>query len=179
MTKDPLFFVAIVIPEPIAVEIREFQEYASTHFASSAALRSPPHTTLVAPFAVPEERRKLLFETLEEQSHLSEPIEILLDGFGAFGKRVIYVNVSENSLLTELSGETAMKLSQAQFKIREEARPFHPHVTIAFKDLSEGMFANAWAYFQPIQWRRMFTARRIHLLEHLQGKWKPIGEFPF
>jgi 2'-5' RNA ligase len=179
MTKDPLFFVAIVIPEPIAGEIREFQEYVSAHFASSAALRSPPHITVVAPFSAPEERRQVLFETLEYQSHLFELIEIALDAFGAFGKRVIYVNVESDPILDKLATDTYQTLLHIGFKLRDERRSFHPHVTVAFKDLSESLFEKAWGYFQAIQWRRMFTADRIQLLEHLEGKWKPIGEFPF
>ena len=44
------YFLAVVPPPPVYEEALAFKNYFKDHYASKAALRSPPHITLHMPF---------------------------------------------------------------------------------------------------------------------------------
>ncbi|HBW56742.1 MAG TPA: 2'-5' RNA ligase, partial [Oscillatoriales bacterium UBA8482] len=57
--------------------------------------------------------------------------------------------------------------------------PFSPHVTVAFKDLSQTAFETAWVEFaqRPIYFE--FTVPQLTLLIHNGQTWNIKTEFPF
>ena len=58
-------------------------------------------------------------------------------------------------------------------------RPFSPHVTVAFKDLTRTAFKTAWPEFaqRPIYFE--FTVPQLTLLIHNGQNWNIKAEFPF
>ena len=177
MKSDALCFLAFVLPEIPASEIRGFQQYAAEHFDSQRALCSPPHITLVAPFQVQSEQIPALSGTLENFCAQVVPVNITLDGFSAFGERVIFVNVVRDPALEAIAGNLQKHLRASGFSVRTESGPFHPHVTVAFKDLRREMFGKAYAFFQQIPCEVTWTANALTLLRHRHGRWQADQTF--
>ncbi len=172
-----LYFVAIVLPPDIAREVQKLQHYAADHFESSKALRSPPHITLVPPFFVHEERVELLKETMAIYWVRKRPVQVSLDSPGSFGNKVIFIEVQKTPVLEELSREMILLLHSEKFPVKIETRPYHPHVTIAFKDLKPSVFKEAFEYFRKIEFSATFETKRICLLKNSMAGWKVVQEF--
>lgn len=101
-----------------------------------------------------------------------------LKNFAAFKPRVIYINVQPNQLLNELKANTEETLLQTNpFKIKKEERPFHPHITIANRDLEKEDFPKAWQHFQHISYETSFMADAISLLRNNDRKWDVVASF--
>lgn len=177
MSNRALYFVAIVLPEPLSSEVRKLQEYTANHFNSRHALKSPPHLTLVAPFAV-YDAANTPGAILAKACSLWKPLNVTLEGFGNFGRRVIFVRVLESPEMAAMARGLSEQLRAAGFDVRVETRPFHPHVTLAFRDLSPGMFQRAFDYFNALPFSAEFQARHIALLKHEQGRWHVTDTYP-
>ncbi|HLF63111.1 MAG TPA: 2'-5' RNA ligase family protein [Saprospiraceae bacterium] len=176
--KKARYFVAIVIPEPIASEVCALQEFVAAHYESRAALRSPPHITLVPPFSAEDCQIDHLYKTIRSISNtMQSGVQLALDGFDVFGKRVIFVHVKPNRALTDIVDRTSRVLRHNGFAIKEERREYHPHVTIAFKDLKPMMFNQAWSYLSTIKLKHIFTVQSLALLCHRDGRWHILQTF--
>ena len=108
--QDPLYFIAIIPPEPILSEVLAMKEEMANSYASKAALRSPPHITLHMPFRWPDKKSKALSTVLQEVAKDNAPIPVVLKDFGAFPPRVIYVGVEENKKLEELQSDLLKRI---------------------------------------------------------------------
>lgn len=60
-----------------------------------------------------------------------------------------------------------------------QTRPFAPHMTVAFKDLSKQNFKAAWSEFEKRELQFEFTADHLTLLLHDGKRWNIKSEFPF
>lgn len=74
------------------------------------------------------------------------PMEIRLDGVGAFGEgdqlRALWAGVAENAALNQLAGRCEAAARRAGMK--PEKRPFKPHVTLAYLRRAEPTRVAAW-----------------------------------
>jgi 2'-5' RNA ligase len=177
MSETRLYFIAIVVPEPIATEIRAFQTYAREQFNSGRALHSPPHITLIAPFQLDRSRITAVEDVLKETASCMAAFSLALGGFGRFGNKVIFIEVGRSESLEVLPASLGEALHTAGLPMKQEDRPYHPHVTIAFKDLSREDFPAAWDDFRKKAYRAAFKVEAITLLEHREGYWRVEKEF--
>ncbi|QJW88471.1 2'-5' RNA ligase family protein [Spirosoma taeanense] len=169
-----LYFIALLPDQIIQDEVTAFKQEAQARFGSGHALRSPPHITLVPPF-----RSHLSdFSALQASADEQEPFSVQLRDFERFGNRVIFVNVVPEPALLTCQAQIADFCHQ-QFGISPDPRPFHPHMTVAFKDLERAVFPNAWAYFSAQAYERMFTADAFTLLMHTGQQWEIKHRFAF
>ena len=180
-TSERLFFIALLPPIEIQNQVTEIKHYFAEHYNSSHALKSPPHITLQPPF-------KWLTEDLDQlEQHLSlfcqnySPIPITLSGFNAFPPRVIYVDVIKTPELLTLQQDLMAYLEQHLNIVDEvsKKRPFSPHMTVAFKDLTRQAFKTAWSEFEQRSIQFEFTTPQLTLLIHNEQKWNIKAEFPF
>ncbi len=174
-----LFFIAIIPGPALCAEVTHFKEYAATHFGSSRALRSPPHITLVPPFKWQENRLEELSELLSGFAGEEEGFPLSLSGFDCFAPRVIYVNVVENSSLSSLQSRLGLMLTSGLGLQKRDDRPYHPHMTVAFKDLRRSVFPKAWTYFSSLDYERRFQVDCLTLLQHNGRMWEIFRDFPF
>ena len=176
-----LLFVALVPPENIQNQVTEIKEYFSRHYNSSHALKSVPHITLQPPFKWPTENLTLLQESLEAFTQHCSAFPITLSGFAAFVPRVIYINVVKTPELLKIQQdligftETTLGIVHPPSKIR----PFSPHVTVAFRDLTKQNFRAAWVEFREKTLDLEFRASQLTLLIHNGKRWDLCNEFPF
>jgi 2'-5' RNA ligase len=174
----PLYFLGILPDAHIQAEVTAFKQYAREHFRTGRALRSPPHITLIPPFHWKKEEALLLGACARFAREAARPaFAIRLRDFDAFPPRVIFVYVEPNARLIALQEELE-QLVYGELGISNSSKyPFHPHMTVAFKDLSKPKFSAAWAYFSRQSYRRSFTSCSFWLLQNGPGGWSPVREF--
>lgn len=139
-----LYFIGIVFEEEISRKIKLLKETARDKFGSGWALRSEGHITVVAPFYYEEEKVTEIKKVLDSME-VSE-FSIGLKGIDSFGKRVIFVKADNHKRLFEYKEELDRKLEE--FNIKTRTKEFHPHITIAFRDLEVEVFDEAYKYFK-------------------------------
>jgi 2'-5' RNA ligase len=179
MTKSPLFFIALLPDEKVRREITGFKKDCARLFQARHALTSPPHITLIPPFLLRQQQLDKLGDALGDFAASQAPFSVYLQDFDAFPPRVIYVGVLPNDHLTALQLALEKYLETSFGLKKERPRGFHPHVTIAHRDLDRRQFQPAWEHFSNIEYRRTFLADSIALLEHARGRWEVCGEYAF
>lgn len=177
--RHPLWFIALIPPEEIAREVTAFKKLAASRYHSKKALTSPAHITLQPPFAWPENRLGELTGALEALAVTCIPFEQELRGFDCFRPRVVFVNIVLNENLQDLAARIKSLLTPLLDPGQIDNRPYHPHMTVAYKDLEPRQFFRAWEFFSQQPFHRKFTANALFLLRHDSGIWNPVREFRF
>ena len=175
---EGLYFIAVVPPADIRDRITAIKQRVRKEYGSAHALRSPPHITLHMPFKWKEEKLPILTEAIERVTRENRPFDIHLKDFDCFPPRVIYVDVAPNADLAKLrhevvAGMRRLHVLNADYKFKA----FHPHVTIAFRDLRKAAFHKAWAYYQDQKLDFEFQVRGIELLRHDKHCWELFQTF--
>ncbi len=173
MSKQPLFFAALVPPKPFRQQAWEMKEYFRDEYHSKASMNSPPHITLHPPFKLEQGiSEEELLQVLEEVASGCKPFEVRLKGFGAFRPRVIFIGVEKQppmEMLQQAVVEGVRPLAQAEKKRPEPS--FHPHMTLAFRDLSKANFQRAWQEYEPKKLSYSWEVTHFVLLKHNGKHW--------
>lgn len=179
VSSRSLFFIALLPPVSIQEEVNQIKQYFSDRYASSHAQKSPPHITLQPPFEWNRESVEVLEECLYQFAIDRGPIPITLSGFAAFPPRVIFVNVLKTPELLNLQANLAnhLKTTLGIVDQKSQGRPFAPHMTVAFKDLTKQNFKAAWPEFENKPFQSEFTVNQLTLLIHSNGRWNIFKEF--
>ena len=174
------FFIALVPPPDIEQHITEIKLYFAEHYNSRRALNSPPHITLQPPFHSLAEDVPKLEESLNQFSANRRLIPVTLSGFAAFAPRVIYADAVKSPELLEIQ-QDLIGYIEANLGIVDrlsQIRPFIPHMTVAFSDLTEPNFDAAWLEFKDRSLHFQFTASTLTLLLHDGSRWNISKQFP-
>ena len=180
MNKETsLFFIALQPPPEIQEYVTKIKQYFADRYRSRAALKSPPHITLQPPFELAAS-----ISTLEEYlgtfASGKQSVPVTLEGFSAFPPRVIYVNVLKTDQLLALQADLIVQMEKLGVVDRvSKTRPYAPHITVAFRDLTKQNFRVAWSEFEFQQLHFEFTATHLTLLLHDGTRWNISAEFPF
>jgi 2'-5' RNA ligase len=176
---EKLYFVAIVPPSPIYEEAFEQKVYFKTKYNSKASLNSPPHITLHMPFKWVEKNEDELAGHLTTFAQENAPVTIKLNGFSSFPPRVIFINVEITTELDALQKnlERYFKRQLNLFNANYKELPFHPHLTLAFRDLKKPNYQKAWEEFVGKNYQASFLADKIALLKHSGAVWEVFQEF--
>lgn len=173
------YFIACVPPPPIFDHVTGFKEYFKSRYQSKASLNSPPHITLHMPFEWRAKSADKLISSLDTFFKNETPVQIHLKNFGSFPPRVIFVNVGHAPGLSAMQKRLTQhcKRDLNLFNADYQDRSFHPHMTIAFRDLKKAAFELAWKEFQSKNFDGDFYTRQISLLKHSGSKWEIFKEF--
>ena len=175
---DDLYFVAIIPREPLKARVTGIKKELEAQFNTKAALKSPPHITLHMPFRWKSKKIDQITTTLQELAVQTQAFYVELKDFAAFPPRVIYLNVTENISLNNLKSRVS-QLSLQKWKLfdRIDSRPFHPHMTVAFRDLKKPDFERAWSVYKTRTFEEQFLADEITLLKHNGKFWEEFMGF--
>ena len=174
-----LYFIAIVAPSHINDQVLVWKKYMESEYGCKVALRSPAHITLVPPFSISEEKEEELSTHLQQFSRTAKSFSIRVKDFDSFRPSVIFLHVEPDNILLQLKESLELYLlSLNKFPVKKEERAFHPHITIANRDLEKKDFPLAWQYFQQINYEVSFTANAISLLKHNGHTWEIANAFP-
>lgn len=173
MAKKSLYFIALVPPEPFREQAWKLKEYFRDHYNSKASLNSPPHITLCPPFNLTSPEDELV-KALRKKGAEFTPFEACLQNFGAFPPRVIFIDVMPQPKMEELQGEVKQLVKNFAEKDSrlEEDRPFHPHMTLAFRDLDKQQFKAGWKEFNERELSYCWLVEEFTLLRHNGRHWE-------
>jgi 2'-5' RNA ligase len=168
------YFIAIVIPPPLFGEIENIKEDLFRRYGLKGALRSPAHITLHRPFEWKEEKEGELIARLRE-FRFNASFQVSLHDFAFFEPRVIYVDVKQNGHLFELHDRLKRFAANKLGLLNElnDLRGFHPHVTVAFRDLKKPRFYELKPEFEKKQLQGSFEYKGFSLLK-LEKKWEEL-----
>lgn len=172
------YFIAIVPPEPLLSEILQIKQSIFDNYQSKGALRSPGHITLHMPFSFDESKEDKLIECLNEfQFKTTFPVS--LKNYDCFEPRVIFINVQAQNQLFELQNQLVnhVKRNLNIFNQSDDMRGFHPHITIAFRDLKKATFYKAWEEYKTKSFSETFVCNSFSLLIHQKDEWVVLKEF--
>ncbi len=169
---NSLYFIAIEPHPDLSREIRNIQLDFKNRFNSRKAYDSFPHITLIPPFhravgSEPELIKKFMMTELP-----AGHFRISLNGFGSFSNRknpVIYIKPEYSENLVQLQRALAAAFGNIQ-------QPFHPHVTVAYKDLNANNFESAWKEYGQMSFNSSFSAEAVGLYKHFDRKWNLIAK---
>ena len=184
MTPKPgisKFFIALVPPMPVLEQAQQWKEYFKVEFNSKAALNSPPHITLHMPFEWKAAKENLLIEQLAAFAQIQQPFYVELKNFGCFDPRVIFIQVEENQKLKALQSALThfCKTKLNLFNANRLDQPYHPHLTVAFRDLKKTLFPKAWTFVKNLDFYAQFECRQLVLLKHDGKVWQQVNAFTF
>lgn len=177
--SEPQYFIAIVPPEPVYSEAARLKLYFKEHHNSKASLNSPPHITLHMPFRWKAAKEELLIDALEKFAGTQRAFGITLHNFSCFEPRVIFINVSKSDSLEDLQKQLKRFCKQELnlFNADYKELAFHPHLTLAFRDLKKTEFYKAWDEFKEKKFEATVEIGAITLLKHDGKVWKVLKEF--
>ena len=177
--EERQYFVAIVPPSPIYEEALQQKEYFKVKYNSKASLNSPPHITLHMPFKWVEKNEDELVEELGRFALANTALTINLNGFSSFPPRVIFINIETTPELENLQKELHrhVKRKLNLFNANYKELPFHPHLTLAFRDLKKPNYQKAWEEFVNKNYQASFVADKITLLKHSGTVWEVFRHF--
>lgn len=172
--SENLYFIAIIPPEPVYGEALALKHHLKKQYHSKAALNSPPHITLHMPFKWKEIKEMDLIISLERFAANQNSFDIRLNNFSAFEPRVIFIDVSKDEKLELLQRHLKRfcKLELNLFNADYKEFAFHPHLTLAFRDLKKPEFYKAWEEFREKKLDAIFKVDSIALLKHDGREWK-------
>lgn len=175
------YLIALVPPDPLREQVRLLKEEMRDRFGSGHALKSPAHITLQMPFRLEQAHEPPLISLLERLSARQRPFSVEIRGFGAFPPRVIFLRIIHHEPIAALEQSLRETLAMAEEGLQPETSrmPFHPHMTIATRDLDETAFALAWEAFKGRSFKAAFEAAGLFLLKHNGQSWDLYREFRF
>lgn len=170
-----MYYIAIVAPDEINQEVLKWKNYFKDHFDCGVALKSPAHITLIPPFWMQEDLENQLINSIRGFSITKHKFEITLKDFAAFQPKVIFVGVMKSEMLSELHQALTDFIFQVnKFPIKKDDRPFHPHITLATRDLYKKAFQDAWEIFTKKKYEAQWIVNGISLLRHNKKNWDVI-----
>lgn len=174
-----LYFVALLPPPDIQDYANQIKQYFADNYASRHAQKSPPHITLQPPFEWVDNDVSRLEATLREFASQKQSVPIQLSGFAAFPPRVIYIDVVRSPELLTVQADLMAHMETSVGIVDKvgKKRPFAPHMTVAFRDLTKQNFKAAWTEFENRQLYFEFTADKLTLLIHSGRRWQIKSEF--
>lgn len=138
-------------------------------------LKSPAHITLVPPFWLEDEKENQLTSDIDFASARLHPFSISANNFSAFKPRTIFIEIVANEQLHRTKKATDEVFKNNPFyNIKIDTRPFHPHITIATRDLFKKSFFEIWPWFAEKKFEEHWICEGISILRHNKKNWDVI-----
>ncbi len=173
MDKYGLYFLAITPPTSISEKIQQIRLFIYNQYGCKQALKAPPHITLHMPFRFPLNKEDKLLTTLSAFKFEKE-IDIQLNNFAVFSLKVIFIDVIKNTEIEMLyhTLKSYLKTNLNIFNEADNMRSFHPHITVAFRDVkkhqSNEILNNIQKQFRI---QDTFTTQQMVVLKHNTHYW--------
>ena len=170
-----MYFAAVIAPAGIDQKVLRFKQYMHEKYGCSVGLKSPAHITLIPPFWFEGDKEDMLKAMLEEIALHIKAFKLETNDFSAFKPRTIFIALKKSDELSQLKQVTDQVISRyPDTGCEPEKRPFHPHITIATRDLYKKDFYEALPYFDNKEFREEWLADGISLLKHNKKNWDVV-----
>ena len=169
-----LKLIAIVLPEPLFSVVREQQHYIAENWKSMHALRTPPHITIIPPLALTPVEIIKLQEMAREIASKCNPFRLSVNEYGAFKPRVIFMKPDVPPGLSYLFKNWRDALLKTIPHVLEKYpdRPYHPHITLAHRDVDRQRFDEMWKYFKNKKIEMSIEINQCCILTHSKEGWQ-------
>lgn len=172
--KNPIskYFIALVPSGEALAAFEAIKQEIFETYHVKGALRSPAHITLHRPFEWPNEKEEKLISTLQS-FEFGKELTVPVRDFGWFEPRVLFAAVVKTQELTDLHARLS-RYCQRELKLLNEIndrRGFHPHVTLAFRDLKKLQFYALQEKFRARKLQLDLPVRGITLLK-MHERWQ-------
>jgi 2'-5' RNA ligase len=175
-----MYYMAIVLPEELNKEVLSYKQYMLDKYNCKVGLKSPAHLTIIPPYWMQRDKEQLLLNQLDELCQQTESFPIITKNFSAFKPRTIFIDVDVDEKLNQFKNTVDhFFLQHKDYGAKVDTRPFHPHITIATRDLYKKAFAEAWAYFETKEFVTAFTATGLSTLRHNGRNWDVLHQSAF
>lgn len=173
------YFIAVVPLGDVQNDATRVKEELKEVFGLKYALKSPAHVTLKMPFSWNEAKEEDLIEMVGGFLNQKIGFSLGFDGFGRFGKRVIFIKSKPNNLLNVLQSELA-DYCKRELNLVKELSDFNytPHMTVAFKDIKEKQFDEYWQFIKSKKFKGRFDVKSLSILKRVEGKWVVLSDIP-
>jgi 2'-5' RNA ligase len=179
MSKENLFFIALIPDRDLREKINFLKNDFAKRFSSSKALKVYPHITLKAPFKCNDNGKEELLSWFSGLRIFQKKFSLRLKDFGAFHNRnnpVVFINPIVTQELLRMQDELIAGFSGLfPGDLHPVDVSFKPHVTIAYRDLTPEMFEKAWKEYQHKSFDAIFDVHALYLLQHDTKKWNLIS----
>lgn len=174
-----LYLLGILPPPRLTEQIQEIRLECSKKFGVHKALKPPVHITLRPPFWVEETFEKQFIRLLNQQTVQLEPFKQVLENFDAFNPQVVYIRALKNPGLIALHQSIAELFRKYPIDKKEtkSSRTFHPHITIAYRDVLPEVFPLIWQEYKDRRFKHSFNVKQYTLLKHDRIKWNILEHF--
>ncbi|UJP66001.1 2'-5' RNA ligase family protein [Mongoliitalea daihaiensis] len=173
------YFIALVPEGKIQEEATRLKELLKQNFHLKYALKSPAHVTIKMPFHWNEAKEDKLIAQLGGFFKNWKSFDLAFNGFDRFGKRVIFIALKPSQdlkALQEALGYFTKTVLKQPIELSDKA--FHPHMTIAFKDIKPAKFDEYWQFIKQQTFDQQYQVTHVALLKRLDGRWSVIQTFP-
>lgn len=178
--KEHIYMLAIMPPTELAQDIRNIQLEIGRKYDTKEAIKRPVHITLVPPYKATAETEETIINEMTEWAALQIPFPVTLENYGVFRNRspVLYISVARNDLLQLFHKDLDRKVRQVLpgTDIRKNM-PFHPHVTVGFKDLSPEQFVHAEREYNNKEFFSTFVVDHFYFWKHNGSNWEVQADF--
>ncbi|MBW8685545.1 2'-5' RNA ligase family protein [Chitinophaga rhizophila] len=176
--ESKIYFIALLPNAAVGTEIIRLKQEFAEKYEARKALRVLPHITLQVPFTASPELEKSLGPALHTFAATLSPFEIKLNGFGGFSftrRKVLYINVEKNEGIVHLHQQLVDFLRKDFGFSHMLARyGFNPHISLAFRDLSDQEFNMAMDEYGSRPFDAAFQVRNLYLLRHTGTSWEVL-----
>lgn len=180
--EKTLYFLGLQPPEDLSAIITGLKEDIAVRYGSRHALKVPPHVTLVPPWRAAAEIRSLR-EALPGFAAGTSAVDLHLSGFGYFEQartRVIYLAVTPTETLQNLHRKLRSLVAKTLvLPDMESDSDFHPHITLAHRDLTSAAFHLAWPGYRERVFEATCSVTAITLFAHDGQRWQADARYPF
>ncbi len=175
-----MYFIALVLPPHLDQEILSYKNLMRERFDCKVGLKSPAHITIVPPFWMEGAQESLLLKDVDVLAGNLAAFAVATNNFSAFTPRTIFIAVQDNEELKRLKKTADDFFKQkAEYKIKIDSRRFHPHITIATRDLHKKTFQEAWTLFETEPFQEQWVATGLSVLRHNKKNWDIIHTAAF
>lgn len=172
-------FIGVLVPEDITLTLEDCRRYMNEKYGCRSGHATPIHVTLVPPFCLTEEYStkdlaKAIESDLISNSLNADDLKFTAhtDNFDAFGDRTIFAKVNADEKWLKLRDNVFDSvLKFAPDCTKKDRRPFQPHLTVANRDIPEGVSKEALEVMNELNLKEDFPVDNITIFERTSGKW--------
>ena len=175
-----LYFTALVLPEYLNAKILPLKQYMHQEYGCKVGLNSPAHITLLPPFRMENSLEGNLLSAIDDFSTSLSPFPVSTANFSAFPPRTLFIDVAPSAELSKLKAASDRYFGALPLvKVKIDTRPFHPHITIATRDLEKSAFHKSWQRFKEERFEEEWTVGGISMLRHNSKNWDVVHTSQF
>ena len=183
------FSIVSYFEKSVEEEIREVQKEISSLTGSSGSLVAwEPHITVGSGLEVKEEELDKFTQNVSEFCKTQNPAIIKTEGFSfmdnwsgaklGLSPYVVYIKPVDYGSLVGIANYFEEQIKPNYQAWYDQPWPYNPHITVAYKDLSEEGFIKAKEALTETTFKREIKISSVSLcVEGQDGKWSPHKTF--